>query len=171
MSNQFLAGRRPLVFTAVVAMSMLLGCNRSSDGDAIPQASDSPTASSSNEATDPVQAAQPEAIDSSSSFQGYTLPLRCERTSDSRKETASGKFNNVIVFSCPSEDSTSVAQATKEHLRSEGFIVDDEPAKSDDAQSFVARKSGIYTMTMRVAEKQGESNQRALVRVQWFSKE
>ena len=111
------------------------------------------------------------AADADFSFEGYSLPIPCQRTSDARESTPGGNYRNVIVFACRSHDVSSAASAMRTYMQAHGRTVSDEQSDGR-AEEMVARMPGTANTTIRVtAIGDAEAGTGSRVRLQWFSKD
>lgn len=157
----------PMAFAVAI---LVLGCNPA------PQVNETaadvePSAAMAGETPLSEQVNEPVVADADFSFDGYSLPIPCRRTSDARELTPGGSLRNVIVFACQSHDVASAVSAMRVHMQAHGRTISDKEVDGD-AKVIVATMPGTANTTIRVS-KLGDSDTRtgSRVRLQWFSKD
>lgn len=167
--SQKLMGRMSALI-AFTAVGLTLGCSPG------PQDRESalevePPVTMAEDAPRDERADESVVADADFSFEGYSLPIPCRRTSDARESTPGGNYRNVIVFACRSHDLSAAASAVRTYMQSQGRTVTDEEVDGR-AQVMVASMPGTANTTIRVsAIGEGEARIGSRVRVQWFSKD
>lgn len=162
--------RTTLTVLALAFIGMAAGCRQA------PEAAGT-TATAERAPTTPSDieqeqgAGQSPVSDADFSFEGYSLPVACRRTSDARELTPGGNFRNVIVFACRSHDVDSAASAMKTHMQAHGRSVSEEKI-GGVARVMVATMPGTANTTIRVSPiGDGEADAGSRLRLQWFSKD
>lgn len=165
--------RRTRIFFPVLAfafMAIAVGCRQApEDAGNTPRGEPTPAAAADIEQE--LGTNKPDSHGADFSFESYSLPVPCRRTSDARDPTPGGNFRNVIVFACRSHDVSSAASEMKSHMQAHGRSVSDQESEGV-ARVMVARMPGTPNTTIRVSPMgDGEADAGSRVRLQWFSKD